>query len=305
MSRTFFAYHLTHFFGPFSLSSYHTNSANAHDGDLVYVVSGDDAADGGKDYALEGLFKIHRRERGPFQLTNLRGRPAEFEYRLTMQPVRVPDSPIPLLKADWYDRQEVHRFFSSGQNFNPLPTKPDYKERFDTLLSGFGNAEADDLVKDLAEIERNVPDVTQREVLVQARIGQGRFKADVTRLWGKGETCALTGIALPELLIASHIKPWCDSDNAERLDPANGLLLAVHVDKLFDRHLLSFESRNEDLYTVISPRARSIAARLGVLPGMRLATAMLSPGTVRRIESYMSGHLARFHQRRQSDAPTG
>jgi hypothetical protein len=112
LSRTFFAYHLTHFFGPFSLGSYHTNSTNANEGDFVYVVSGDDAADGGKDYALEGLFKIHRRVEGPFQLTNLMGKPAEFQYRLTMQPLRVPDSPIPLAKADWYDRQEVLRWSS-------------------------------------------------------------------------------------------------------------------------------------------------------------------------------------------------
>jgi hypothetical protein len=304
LSRTFFAYHLTHFFGPFSLGSYHTNSTNAREGDLVYVVSGDDAADGGKDYALEGLFKIHRRSDGPFQLNNLKGKPAKFQYKLSMQPIRVPDAPIPLVHADWYDRQEVHRFFSSGQNFNPLPTTVDYKERFDSLLSGFGQTDSSELLEDLAEIERSEPDVTQREVLVQARVGQGKFKADVTRLWGKGEACTLTSIALPELLIASHIKPWRHASNVERLDPANGLLLAVHVDKLFDRHLLSFEAQGGDLRTVIAPRAQSIAAKLGVSPGMPLATAMLSPSVVRRVEQYMSGHLAEFRRKKLDAAPS-
>lgn len=304
MSRTFFAYHLTHYFGPFSLSSYHTNSTHAREGDLVYVVSGDEAADGGKDYALEGLFKIHRRIDGPFQLVNLKGKPADFQYKLTMQQMRVPDAPIPLARADWYDRQEVHRYFSSGQNFNPMPTSPDYKERFDTLLSGFGQADASELADDLAHIERNEPDVTEREALVQARIGQGRFKADVTRLWGRGETCTLTGIALPELLIASHIKPWRESSNAERLDPANGLLLAVHVDRLFDRHLLSFELQRDDFRAVVAPRVQPIAAKLGLTPGMPLASSALSPGGMSRIGQYMADHLARFRQKKADAAAT-
>ena len=40
---------------------------------------------------------------------------------------------------------------------------------------------------------------------------------------------------------SSHIKPWCDSTNSERLNPENGLLLAAHIDALFDRGLISFE----------------------------------------------------------------
>ncbi len=302
MSRTFFAYHLTHYFGPFSLSSYRTNSINAREGDLVYVVSGDEARDGGKDYALEGLFRIHRRINGPFQLQNLKGQPTSFQYRLSMRPIRVPDTPIPLSRADWYDRQEVHRYFSSGQNFNPLPTNPDYKERFDTLLAGYAQSTPAELVDDLAEIERTEPNATQREALVHARIGQGKFRADVTRLWGKGEVCALTGIALPEFLIASHIKPWRDSSNSERLDPTNGLLLAVHIDKLFDRYLLSFDLQRGDLRSVIAPIAQPVTAKLGLLPGMPLATAHLSPSTARRFEQFMAGHHSRFLKRKAEAA---
>ena len=51
----------------------------------------------------------------------------------------------------------------------------------------------------------------------------------------------MTGLARQEFLIASHIKPWRDCDHQERLDGANGLLLSPHVDKLFDRHWISFE----------------------------------------------------------------
>jgi hypothetical protein len=66
MSRTFFAYHLTHVFGPFDLGSYHTNSGKPAEGDLAYVVSGDrDHEVLGVDYFLEGVFRIRRRNAGP------------------------------------------------------------------------------------------------------------------------------------------------------------------------------------------------------------------------------------------------
>lgn len=83
-------------------------------------------------------------------------------------------------------------------------------------------------------------DETVRQQTVLARKGQGLFKANVIAHGGK--VCRLTGVANPALLVASHIKPWrmCETA-AERLDGANGLLLAAHVDRLFDRGLISFE----------------------------------------------------------------
>lgn len=304
MSRTFFAYHLTHFFGPFSLNSYHTNSTNAREGDLVYVVSGDHADDGGKDYSLEGLFRIHRRVEGPFELQNIKKEPARYQYKLILAPVRMPDGPIPLSRAAWYDRREVHRYFSSGQNFNPLPTDPDYKTRFDALLSGYGQASTNELAEDLADIERQAPNATQKEALIQARIGQGRFRADVTELWGKGEVCTLTGISLPELLIASHIKPWRESNDEQRLDPANGLLLAVHADKLFDRYLLSFQPQRGAMRSVIAPVAQPVAAKINLVPGMPLSIEHMPLSTARRFEAYMSEHHARFLERKAGMAPS-
>jgi predicted restriction endonuclease len=44
-----------------------------------------------------------------------------------------------------------------------------------------------------------------------------------------------------EVLRASHVKAWRSSDDAERLDAANGLLLSAEIDALFDRGLLSFQ----------------------------------------------------------------
>lgn len=81
---------------------------------------------------------------------------------------------------------------------------------------------------------------TTRKQLIAARIGQGQFRKNVIALWGKGEQCAVTGISLRDVLVASHIKPWKSALNEERLAGWNGLLLVSHLDKLFDRFLISF-----------------------------------------------------------------
>jgi predicted restriction endonuclease len=64
-------------------------------------------------------------------------------------------------------------------------------------------------------------------------------------------SCRVTGVDKPDLLIASHIKPWRDSTNEERLNGHNGLFLSPHVDKLFDAGFISFENSGEML---ISPQ---------------------------------------------------
>lgn len=79
---------------------------------------------------------------------------------------------------------------------------------------------------------------TVREALVMARIGQGKFRADLINRWGG--RCALTGLQNVNLMVASHINSWALSDNIERLDVENGLLLAPHIDRLFDQGLISF-----------------------------------------------------------------
>jgi predicted restriction endonuclease len=52
-------------------------------------------------------------------------------------------------------------------------------------------------------------------------------------------------------LIASHIKPWADSSDKEKLDGCNGLILSPHVDRLFDKGLISFEN---DGSILVSPK---------------------------------------------------
>jgi hypothetical protein len=86
---------------------------------------------------------------------------------------------------------------------------------------------------------RNLPRTTEAERLVVQRVGQDVFREALLSYWGG--CCAVTGLAEPRLLRASHIKPWakCETD-AHRLDVYNGLLLAAHIDAAFDAGLISF-----------------------------------------------------------------
>jgi len=83
-----------------------------------------------------------------------------------------------------------------------------------------------------AEIES-----TEKDQLIKARKGQGKFRQNVERIEKK---CRVTGVVEKNMLIASHIKPWKLSSNIERLDGNNGLLLSPHIDKLFDLGWISF-----------------------------------------------------------------
>ncbi len=110
---------------------------------------------------------------------------------------------------------------------------------------------------------QSMPSSTEAERLVVQRVGQELFRRALLDYW-RGR-CCVTGLAVPSLLRASHIKPWakCVSDD-ERLDVFNGLLLAPHVDALFDGGWISFT----DLGRVLVSKELSSTARaqLGVSP---------------------------------------
>jgi HNH endonuclease/HB1, ASXL, restriction endonuclease HTH domain len=104
---------------------------------------------------------------------------------------------------------------------------------------------------DIKDILRGHHRNTEKQQLILARIGQGSYRANVLALWH--HKCAVTGSRLA--LNASHIKPWRDSSNEERLDPNNGLPLVATLDRLFDSHLISFtKNGNVVLSTKISQR---------------------------------------------------
>lgn len=85
-----------------------------------------------------------------------------------------------------------------------------------------------------------MPRETEAERLVLQRVGQGIFRSALLDFW-QGR-CCITGLDVPELLRASHIRPWakCETDE-QRLDVFNGLLLAPHLDALFDAGFMTVQ----------------------------------------------------------------
>jgi len=142
------------------------------------------------------------------------------------------------------------------------------------------SATKDDVLDDLDAIERDATtSPTVRLQLSNARIGQGAFRK---RVLAMEPACRVTNIAVPSLLRASHIKPWRESTNAERLDGANGLMLAPHIDLLFDRHLISF---TDDGGLIVSKKIDP-----SVLRGWHIANSAISGPFNDRQKVYLSVH---------------
>lgn len=121
---------------------------------------------------------------------------------------------------------------------------------------------------------------TQREALIQARLGQGTYRKQMLELWdGK---CAVTGLTIQSALIASHAKRWIDSTDEERLDPCNGLPLMATLDRLFDKHLIAFAPETGKM--LISHRVEEAdRAILGV------------PANLRKIPNEQQAHYLKLH----------
>ena len=109
-------------------------------------------------------------------------------------------------------------------------------------------------------VAAEIPNTT-RQSLISARIGQGLFKERVNQI---EHSCRITFVDNPAHLIGSHIKPWRESTNEERLHGANGLLLTPTADHLFDRGFISFENGGE---VIISPVVDVVSLkRMGLNP---------------------------------------
>lgn len=96
------------------------------------------------------------------------------------------------------------------------------------------------IARDIADILKSDVSETIKQRLVNARVGQGQFREDLLERWNN--RCAVTGCRIPEVLRASHIKAWEYSNDIERLDAHNGILLAASLDALFDKYLVTFKN---------------------------------------------------------------
>jgi len=132
----------------------------------------------------------------------------------------------------------------------------------------FINSEWSDIEADMKHVQRdaNLTD-TEKNVYIKARIGQGKFRKDVIKLWKK---CSVSECSKVEFLMASHIIPWRASNNSERLNPYNSLLLTPNYDKLFDKGYISFDEKGN---IILSNKIEvSVYESLGIKTSDRLIT---------------------------------
>ncbi len=144
----------------------------------------------------------------------------------------------------------------------------------------FESALEEELKKFPNEIEN-----TEVERIVRQRVGQDIYRKAMLEYWSGA--CAVTGVAIPEILRASHALPWaeCESD-AQRLDVFNGFLLTANLDVLFDRFLISFDKKGIVIISdLISAHDRD---------SLGLNTDLQLRWLTERHETYLQSHRARL-----------
>ncbi len=145
----------------------------------------------------------------------------------------------------------------------------------------------DELLHRFADATRDLPRATEVERLVLQRVGQDIFREGLMEYW-EGR-CAISGLAVPDLLRASHIKPWaaCETD-AERLDVYNGLLLAPNYDAAFDQGFITIaESGSVEVSPALTDEARQTL-------GLKAASSLRS--SIARHQIYLRWHRERIYR---------
>lgn len=150
-----------------------------------------------------------------------------------------------------------------------------------------------EVINDYNDIQQSEKlDETEKARLVLARVGQGQFRNDL--LANFKNTCPLTGIKHTSLLVASHIKPWRECNNVERLDALNGLLLSSLMDRLFDRYFITFEPETLRLISCNDPLIHKIIADHQLIDFV-IKTPYRGEN-LNKFKSYMGEHFKKFKE---------
>ena len=108
---------------------------------------------------------------------------------------------------------------------------------------------------------------TETVVEQKVRIGQSYFR---TKLLSEMKSCPITGIDDKRLLIASHIKPWTHSNNEERVNTKNGILLSPLFDKLFDKAIGLITFTLEKRILISNKLSKENIARLNIFDNQEI-----------------------------------
>lgn len=152
----------------------------------------------------------------------------------------------------------------------------DEADKIRIKLSEAGQLADPQTEEELRRIQGGSYHVEDREATTRVRRGQAAFAKAIKDNYGSA--CAICGIELSALLVASHIKPWAD-DPDHRLDPANGICLCVLHDRLFDEGLITL---SPELTVVVArdlrtARAKGVQEIVAGIEGTRLKAPASSP----------------------------
>lgn len=147
-------------------------------------------------------------------------------YRLITEIALPLISYVKIMRLYTMPQEEIVYYWKLFPDFDAIENKQN------ALVYKYGRSEEDE-----EDLFIETKDEEKRYQIKQARKGQGLYRKQLLEeCW----YCPFTHITEPELLIASHIKPWRDSDDNEKIDPKNGFALSPMYDKLFDRGYISF-----------------------------------------------------------------
>jgi hypothetical protein len=254
-------------------------------GDHAFVILGDKPRN--TSYLLAGEYEIASVDQGPYPF---KGR--AFDRRLHLRSIARPERPILLREDMGLDLDRLRNRHASGVG---IKTAEDgVRATFQKLLAGFIGE--DDRSPDLAALMESELPRTTVEQQIAARLGQGKFRQNVVDTWSIGERCALTEVSIRDVLTASHIIPWAE-DESLRLEGTNGILLCAHADRLFDRHLITFDADGRLVgSTKLTTSHWKELASLGMRPGMLLKTVMMNPTNTQLVFDRLRRHRDRMQE---------
>jgi len=154
------------------------------------------------------------------------------------------------IKGLWGVSTEAARLWSEfHENIGVLG--PESEQLLHDLFTKDESCEVDFLQRRKVRVVRPPAGPTETKATVRVRRGQQFFRQAILSAYGI--RCCITGISIPRLLVASHIKPWRDFPN-ERVDPRNGLCLSCLHDAAFDSGLITLD---EKLRLVLSKQLKN------------------------------------------------
>ena len=142
-----------------------------------------------------------------------------------------------------YIINEERKVYAQRNRYNTVKALGDLqaglKKFLSFIKSGYIEKQTDTILSEIHKIEENKQlTSTEKTQIIQSRMGQGIFRSKLIKYWNG---CSVSGCSFLPALVASHIKPWHVSDNEQRLDTYNGLLLQPNIDKLFDKGYITFD----------------------------------------------------------------